>query len=377
MGFWDAIGNALSRTGDVLSRPSYAAGNLLEALAYQANRPFLDQAGEDKIQGLVGDTNPLTALWGGLEGKDKVGPGDVLARTSRAAADEGIIPGWLGTALDNPATSIGTNIVTDPLVFSGSLGAGGKLSGALSNLGKGEDAGKFAQAAGRLLTPERVQNVNLAAKAIESNPVYTVPMAGVLGGARRFIPGVDEAVERLYNLGRRGRVAGEVDDVGRSLLPDIVERPVVGPPRPAINDLGEGLEPFVAAERVGQPLAVGSTPIAGELNAAPVVRPHGGPQAAAMNALESGPVPRELPMGARPMGGAAPEARMDALRKALTGKGDLSMDMRTALASGGKGVGTGRFLNKAVVQDAEQLRRLLNDPETRTQTLKMLVELMS
>ena len=53
------------------------------------------------------------------------------------------------------------------------------------------------------------------------------------------------------------------------------------------------------------------------------------------------------------------------------------MDMRTAIAKGGKAAGTGKFLSKAVVQDAEQLRGMLADPQTRDQTLRMLVEMLS
>lgn len=382
MGIFDKVADALARGGDIVSRPSYALGNLYEALGYQVANVLTNPTEEKKneVKGVIGETNPFKALWGGLSGEDKVGPGDAVGRLARFNAENNYGSDWMATAFDNPATKIGLNIVTDPAVGTGALARGtGKVGTALGTLGQADDAGRFAKIAGKIATPERVQNVNLAAKAIESNPAFTLPAAALMGGARRFIPGVDDAIERLYSLGRKGRVTDDLvqeTTTNQSLLPELVDRPVVGPPRPAINDLGTGLEPFVQAERLGQPLAVGPSRVAGELNPAPVPRPQGGPQAAAAEALNAGmPSPAALPRGARAMGmgpisspGVSGEARMLALKNALGGKG-------LEAVKGNRGAG-GRFLNQAVVQDAEQLRALLQDPETRDQTMRMLLELV-
>ncbi len=378
MGIKDFLGEVLSRGGDILSRPSYAVGNFNEALAHQVWRPWKDAETEQLSADIIGDTNPLTALLGGLAGKDKVGPGDSLARMSRAVEEQGGMPGWLADAVDNPVSRFGLNVAGDPTIAAGSLGQSGKVGGALAGLGQGDDAGRFAKIAGKLITPERVQNYNLAGKFSAGDNALKIPAASLIGASRR-IPAVDNLINRLYEGRRLGSAVDDIAEEGAqytgSLLPDVLDQPpVVNPLRPAVNDLGEGLDPFVQAERAGVPLALdGPRPALGT-GSAPIAQ--GGPQAAATQALGAGPETLALPAGARAMGmgpvaleGAEATPRIEALKKALGGKADLGV------VKGTKGAG-GKFLSKAVVDDAEQLRSMLNDPETRAQTMAMLLRLV-
>lgn len=382
MGLQDFLGKALSRGGDILSRPGYAVGNTLEALlAYQANRPFTNDEGEQRIADVVGETNPLKAFWDGLSGHDKVGTGEALARLARANEEKGSLPGWAAGAIDNPLTKLGANIVTDPFIVAGSLGEGGRVAstlGKLSEAGQADDASRFAQIASRILKPETVQNLDIASKAAGSTgQPLVIPGAALLGAARNKFGPLDEFLTNLFT--KAAPLTDDVAEVARGPLALNAGSPVVNTSTAALNDLGTGLEPFVAAERVGQPLSLGTANVAGELNPAPIVRAHGPIQEAAARAIggapetlaiERGGAARAMgDLGPIPAGGASAESRMEALRRALGGDATLSK------VTGNRGAG-GKFLTKQVVSDAEELRGLLNNPETRNATIRMLYELV-
>lgn len=387
---WGAIG----RIGDVASRPMYGLGNLLEAIAYQASRPVNSSAEEQMVKGVVGETNPLKAVWAGLSGVEKTGPGTAVRKAYEDA------PGPLRALLSNPVSEFGLNLATDPIAAGGTLGQGSKLSAALRGLGQGEDAGRAARIAGKIVTPERLQNLDVAVNAAGTNPALAVPGAALVGTARRFLPQADEAVERFFSGAVPKAVEQTPDDLMRQALEKVgastpeglmghavansqaaqrglegiggVDVPVsLSRPKPVVNPRVPPPDPGLGIGRaLGEPADLpGQVPNVPALPA--------GPQ---MGGALPGPGPmKALPRGAIPGSAIAPEAaglRQAALAKALGSSEQFSPQMRAAFASSTRRSPAGSFLSKAVVQDAQQLQEMLNNPDTRQQALRMLRDLV-
>lgn len=379
----------LGRVGDVVSRPSYAVGNAIEAAGYQGSKllPWTSNEDLNRAKDIMGDVNPLTALYEGLSGKDKVGPGDALAR----AVKEADVNPALKTTLGNPVTAFALNILTDPTIAGGTLNKGTKLSTALEGVGKGEDAGRLAKIAGRIVKPESIQNLNLASKGAAANPALAVPGAALLGGARRFSPKLDETIRALYGS------KGSVDDLARGPLDDALElankastmgRPVDDALELAYQDALKTIAQPKVSSLAGSEKALLSGLSSGvSTNPLRAVGPVD--RIADFSQIERlpsnllrrsvpNPVDEMLALNPAPVAriadGANASSRQEAIAKLIKNK--------NASETLGKSSYTGRspsgsFLTKSVVQDADQLRSMLDDPNTRVETIKMLQRLFN
>lgn len=364
MNIKDIAASVLGRVGDIASRPSYMVGNEIEAIGYQLAKAIDPNApGLRPGKQIMGDTNPLTAWFGGLEGKDKVGGGSAVARLAKKLDPDSTFT----KVVANPVTTFALNLGTDPLVVSGSLGKGAKLGETLATLGKGEEAGTLAKVAGKVLTPERLQNISLASQGSAGAPALTLPAAGLVGLARKSSK-VDDLINGLY--GAKAAVA--------ELTP--------------AEKMAQAIKMVEEASPTGAKVGAGLSPIEQMANATkmvsdikPVVPELAGSGEALRSGLSSGLGAKGAAVG--PMERVANFSNIEKLPEnmirrplptaAVGRKEAISRLVGTEVPSYSGRATKDLILSKAVVNQAEKIRAALDNPETRLQTVEMLKRLVS